>query len=251
MLGAEAGGDVEATELRELGGDEPRLLAQLRAGDLVERRVGAVAQRALRELPGEAPERVAPLADEVEALAVEGHDERERRLLDDAVDRLGAVGERDRVLAHPHPRVLVRGARRQRAGPRRGHRSRSTAIVSWGAERGLGERAGELRLRSRRRDERGPSRRAGTPPRRRARTRRARRARRPAAGRARCRTRPARRWRPAAGRPGRGRAAAPARAAFAPRPAAAPRPPGRAGPRGCARRRARRTRRRGPAAAWP
>ena len=62
VLGAEAGGDVEATELRELGGDEARLLAQLRAGDLLERRVGTVAQRALRELPGEAAERVAPLA---------------------------------------------------------------------------------------------------------------------------------------------------------------------------------------------
>ena len=69
--------------------------------------LSAIGGRAHRELPAPLPDRVAELLDEVEPVAVAGDDDGGRRLVDHAVDPVGAVLAADDVLADGHPRVRV------------------------------------------------------------------------------------------------------------------------------------------------
>ncbi|UUY04983.1 MFS transporter [Svornostia abyssi] len=117
-LVAHADREREATQREQPPGDEPRLLQQLLPRDRLAGGVGHLVQRTLRELPRVAPDGVAPLPHEVQPLAVERHHERGLRLLDHRIHPGATSRPLDRVLAHPHPRVLVDDLRRQPADRR-------------------------------------------------------------------------------------------------------------------------------------
>ncbi len=103
-LAGHPGRHLEVPDALHPPGDQPRLLTQLPDRELGGVDVGPVGCGACRELPAAAPDRVAELLDEVQPVAVARDDQGVGRLVDHAVDALGAVGE-------PDPRPRARSSR--------------------------------------------------------------------------------------------------------------------------------------------
>ena len=107
QLAGHAGGHVQVPDQLHPPGDQPGLLLQLAHRELGRVLGGAFRRGAGRELPAPLADRVAELLDQVQPIAVARDDQRVGRLVDHAVDAVGAVGAPDPVLAHRHPAVRV------------------------------------------------------------------------------------------------------------------------------------------------